>query len=102
MITARICNQRNGVKTIILRGNKLEQLMSQKGHSRLGWSRPRLVHVRFTSDSDRQPSKRDPALRAITELMRCSKFGIALQRIGDLGDLCAQLVIEVRPAERLP
>ena len=34
------------------------------GHSRLRWSRPRLVHVRFTSDSDRQPSKRDPSLRA--------------------------------------
>ena len=28
--------------------------------------RPRLVHVRFNSDSDRQPSKRDPALRAMT------------------------------------
>ena len=35
------------------------------GHSRLRWSRPRLVHVRFNSDSDRQPSKRDPALRAM-------------------------------------
>ena len=29
----------------------------EKGHSRLRRSRPRLVHVRFTSDSDRQPSK---------------------------------------------
>ncbi len=38
--------------------------MSPKGHSRPRWSRPRLVHVRFNSDSDRQPSKRDPALRA--------------------------------------
>jgi len=37
---------------------------SATGHSRLRWSRPRLVHVRFNSDSDRQPSKRDPALRA--------------------------------------
>jgi len=34
------------------------------GHSRLRWSAPRLVHVGFNSDSDRQPSKRDPALRA--------------------------------------
>ena len=40
------------------------QLASLHGHSRLRWSRPRLVHVRFNSDSDRQPSKRDPALRA--------------------------------------
>ena len=38
-----------------------------------------LVHVRFDSNSDRQPSKRDPALRAITRLitrlMHCNKFG---------------------------
>jgi hypothetical protein len=34
------------------------------GHSRLRWSRPRLGPVRFNSDSDRQLSKRDPALRA--------------------------------------
>ncbi len=38
--------------------------MSALGHSRLRWSRPRLVHVRFNPDSERQPSKRDPALRA--------------------------------------
>jgi len=38
---------------------------SESGHSRLRWSRPRLVHVRFNSDSDRQPSNRDPALRAM-------------------------------------
>ncbi len=38
--------------------------MSAWGHSRLRWSRPRLVRVRFNSDSDRQPSKRDPPLRA--------------------------------------
>ncbi len=44
--------------------------MSLLGHSRLRWSRPRLVHVRFNSDSDRQPSKRDPALRARSELPR--------------------------------
>jgi hypothetical protein len=37
---------------------------SDMGHSRLRCSRPRLVHVRFASDSDRLPSKRDPALRA--------------------------------------
>ena len=36
---------------------------SGQGHSRLRWSRPRLAHVRFNSDSDRQPSNRDPALR---------------------------------------
>ena len=40
------------------------QLASLHGHSRPRWSRPRLVHVRFASDSDRQPSKGDPALRA--------------------------------------
>jgi hypothetical protein len=41
-----------------------ELQMPASGQSRLRWSRPRLVHVRFNSDSDRQPSKRDPALRA--------------------------------------
>jgi hypothetical protein len=45
------------------------------GHSRLRWPRPRLVHVRFNSDSDRQPSKRDPALRANGRHPRRSKFG---------------------------
>ena len=43
------------------------------GHSRLRWSRPRLVHVRFTSDSDRQPSKRDPSLRAMCGRLRVGK-----------------------------
>jgi hypothetical protein len=38
--------------------------MPALGHSRLRWSRPRLVHVRFNPDSDRQLSTRDPALRA--------------------------------------
>ena len=47
-----------------LRSSNSEPRMSLVGHSRLRWSRPRLVHVRFTSDSDRQPSKRDPSLRA--------------------------------------
>jgi hypothetical protein len=31
--------------------------------------KPRLVHVRFNSDSDRQPSKRDPALRTISDIL---------------------------------
>ena len=40
--------------------------MSQLGHSRLRWSRPRVVHVSFTSESDSQPGKiRPPSLRAI-------------------------------------
>ena len=45
-------------------GRPFNDGMSAMGHSRLRWSRPRLAHVRFTSDSDHQPSKRDPALRA--------------------------------------
>ena len=44
------------------------------GHSRLRWSRPRLVHVRFTSDSDRQPSNRDPALWARSKLPHCDEI----------------------------
>ena len=47
------------------------------GHSRPRWSRPRLVHVRFNPDSDRQPSKRDPALRAKKRLMHCNMIGEA-------------------------
>ncbi len=33
------------------------------------------MHVRFASDSDRQPSKGDPALRATCRLMHGTKFG---------------------------
>ena len=47
--------------------------MSEMGHSRLRWSRPRLVHVRFNSDSDRLPTNCDPSLRANSQLMHCSK-----------------------------
>jgi hypothetical protein len=45
---------------------KLTEVIKAGGFSqvRRAWSRPRLVHVRFDPDSDRQPSKRDPALRA--------------------------------------
>jgi hypothetical protein len=48
----------------VLRCSEVSPPTDAMGHSRLRWSRPRLVHVRFNSDSDRQPSKRDPALRA--------------------------------------
>jgi hypothetical protein len=49
----------DALKAVVARGTPRAAI-----HSRLRWSRPRLVHVRFTSDSDRQPSKRDPSLRA--------------------------------------
>jgi hypothetical protein len=42
----------------------LDTIKTRPRIERLRWSRPRLVHVRFNSDSDRQPSKCDPALRA--------------------------------------
>ena len=48
---------------------------SALGHPRLRWSRPRLIHVRFNSENDRQPSKRDPALRAIERLTHRSMTG---------------------------
>jgi hypothetical protein len=40
-----------------------------------------VVHVRFNSDSDRQPSKRDPSLRARKRLMRCNKTGAVLKAL---------------------
>ena len=49
------------------------------GHSRLRWSRPRLAHVRFNSDSDRQPSKRETVAMGQTATY-------AVQRIADLFD----------------
>jgi hypothetical protein len=65
------------------------------GHSRLRWSRPRLVHVRFNSDSDRQPSRRDRALRATFRLPQRSKcykvhgaFAGGIRRpIGEIADI---------------
>jgi hypothetical protein len=53
---------------------------SAVGHSRLRWSRPRLVHVRFNPDSDRQPSKRDPALRANTGSRAGSREALRIKR----------------------
>ena len=56
------------------------------GHSRLRWSRPRLVHVRFSPDSDRQPSKRDSALRATRVVLhRRKQQAISLSNHGEVG-----------------
>ncbi len=56
--------------------------MSLLGHSRLRWSRPRLVHVRFNSDSDRQPSNRDLALRAMCGRLRVGKENLHVAGLG--------------------
>jgi hypothetical protein len=37
------------------------------------------LHVRFNSDSDRQPSKRDPALRAQEPTMQCCIFSQVIE-----------------------
>jgi len=59
----------------VVQDSKTGLPMSAAGHERPRWSRPRFVHVRFGSDSDRDPSKRDPALRATSRLMHCNKIG---------------------------
>ena len=51
-------------------------LKSRSGHSRLRRSRPRLAHVRFNSDSDRQPSKRQFGAkgRSPTSILVCTSI----------------------------
>jgi len=65
-----------------------KERMSALDHSRLRWSRPRLVHVRFNSDSDRQPSKRDRALRARSESKRSLFQHRGFDRIDRRGGRC--------------
>ena len=74
----------------------MHQLMGQTdglGHSRLRWSRPKLVHVRFNSDSDRQPSKRDPALRAKNRLMQCNIFHTSLDHFLGARQRCLRIAL---------
>jgi len=46
----------------MLRCTEVSQPIDAVGHSRPGWADSKSGNVRFCPESDRQPSKRDPAL----------------------------------------